>query len=365
MIKFLDLYAQYQTIKPQIDTVINEVIANSAYIGGEKVKNFENDFATYIGAKQCIGVGNGTDALEIALKTADFPSGSKVIVPANSFIATSEAVSNAGFQIIFADVKEDYTIDLGSIEPLMDASVKAVICVHLYGLPCDMDEVLTFCDTYSLALFEDSAQAHGAEFDGRKVGTFGEAATFSFYPGKNLGAFGDGGAITTDNEHYAAKIRMYANHGRTGKYDHEFEGRNSRLDTLQAAVLSVKLPHLNEWLRKREEIAKMYLKELSATPLILPKIYENRKHAWHLFVVRTNQRDALKEFLADHGIETGIHYPVALPKLQAYSYIIQKTDGFFACKIDDELLSLPIGEHLDLAEVTYICTTIKHFFGVQ
>lgn len=365
MIKFLDLYSQYQTIKSQIDAAIEDVIVHSAYIGGERVKKFEKEFAAYIGAKHCIGVANGTDAIEIVLKAADFPKGSKIIVPANSFIATSEAVTNAGFEILFADVKDDYTIDVKSIEHLMDETVKAVICVHLYGLPCNMDEILKFCDNHSLALFEDSSQAHGAEYNGQKIGIFGSAATFSFYPGKNLGAFGDGGAITTDDDDLAKKMRMHANHGRIDKYDHEFEGRNSRLDALQAAVLSVKLPYLDGWLAKRDTIANFYLNELSATPLVLPKIDGNRKQAWHLFVVRTEKRETLKEFLTEQGIETGIHYPIALPKLKAYTHITQKTKNFFACNVDREILSLPIGEHLSIADVTFICEKIKQFFGVQ
>lgn len=365
MIKFIDLYSQYQTIKPQIDAAIEDVIVHSGYVGGERVKKFEKEFAAYIGAKHCIGVANGTDAIEIVLKAADFPKGSKIIVPANSFIATSEAVTNAGFEILFADVKDDYTLDVKSIEHLMDETVKAVICVHLYGLPCNMDEILKFCDDHSLALFEDSSQAHGAEYNGQKIGTFGSAATFSFYPGKNLGAFGDGGAITTDDDDLAKKMRMYANHGRIDKYDHEFEGRNSRLDALQAAVLSVKLPYLDGWLVKRNTIANLYLNELSVTPLVLPKIDGNRKQAWHLFVVRTDKREALKFFLNEQEIESGIHYPIALPKLKAYTHITQETQNFFACNVDRELLSLPIGEHLSIADATFVCAKIKQFFGVQ
>ncbi|HOI82946.1 MAG TPA: DegT/DnrJ/EryC1/StrS family aminotransferase, partial [Campylobacterales bacterium] len=329
------------------------------YIGGERVKKFEADFAAYIGAKHCIGVGNGTDALEIILSSLGLPKGSKVIVPANSFIATSEAVTNAGFEVIFADVKEDYTIKLEMVE-----GVKAVICVHLYGLPCDMDEITAFCAKHSLALIEDCAQAHGAQYKGQKVGTFGNAASFSFYPGKNLGAYGDGGAITTNDDALAKKMRMTANHGRTGKYDHEFEGRNSRLDGLQAAVLGVKLPHLDSWLERRNSIAGVYLRELAGTPLELPRAYDDRRHVWHLFVIRTDRRDELKEFLASHGVESGIHYPIALPKLAAYSYVRQDTGGFFACRTDKELLSLPIGEHLTESDAMSVCEKIKQFFGV-
>lgn len=359
MIKFLDLHAQYLGIKDEMDAAIAGVIADSAYIGGERVKKFEADFAAYIGAKHCIGVGNGTDALEIILSSLGLPKGSKVIVPANSFIATSEAVTNAGFEVIFADVKEDYTIKLEMVE-----GVKAVICVHLYGLPCDMDEITAFCAKHSLALIEDCAQAHGAQYKGQKVGTFGNAASFSFYPGKNLGAYGDGGAITTNDDALAKKMRMTANHGRTGKYDHEFEGRNSRLDGLQAAVLGVKLPHLDSWLERRNSIAGVYLRELAGTPLELPRAYDDRRHVWHLFVIRTDRRDELKEFLASHGVESGIHYPIALPKLAAYSYVRQDTGGFFACRTDKELLSLPIGEHLTESDAMSVCEKIKQFFGV-
>lgn len=357
MIKFLDLYSQYLGIKTEIDAAIAGVIADSAYIGGERVKKFEADFAAYIGARHCIGVGNGTDAIEIALKSLDLPQGSKVLVPANSFIATSEAVTNAGFEVVFADVKDDYTIKLEMV-----GGLKAVICVHLYGQPCDMDEITAFCAEHSLALIEDCAQAHGATYRGQKVGTFGSAATFSFYPGKNLGAYGDGGAITTNDDALAKKMRMMANHGRTSKYDHEFEGRNSRLDALQAAVLSVKLSYLEDWLKRRNSVAGVYLRELADTPLVLPTTYTDRRHAWHLFVVRTDRRDELKEFLASRNIETGIHYPVALPKLAAYSYNTQDSSGFFACRIDKELLSLPIGEHLNESDAMFVCEKIREFF---
>ena len=329
MIKFLDLHAQYLGIKDEMDAAIAGVIADSAYIGGERVKKFEADFAAYIGAKHCIGVGNGTDALEIILSSLGLPKGSKVIVPANSFIATSEAVTNAGFEVIFADVKEDYTIKLEMVE-----GVKAVICVHLYGLPCDMDEITAFCAKHSLALIEDCAQAHGAQYKGQKVGTFGNAASFSFYPGKNLGAYGDGGAITTNDDALAKKMRMTANHGRTGKYDHEFEGRNSRLDGLQAAVLGVKLPHLDSWLERRNSIAGVYLRELAGTPLELPRAYDDRRHVWHLFVIRTDRRDELKEFLASRRGERH-----TLP------YSASKTCGVLICQARyRRLFCLPHGQ---------------------
>lgn len=362
MIKFLDLYAQYKTIKEEIDAAIADVIANSAYIGGERVVAFEEAFASYMGVKFCSGVGNGTDALELAISALNLPNGSKIIVPANSFIATSEAVANCGFQVVFADVKDDYTVDVKSVKSVLDENVKALICVHLYGLPCDMDEIVSFCKENSLCLIEDSAQAHGAEFRGKRVGSFGSAGVFSFYPGKNLGAYGDAGATVSDDYEINKNIRMRANHGRVGKYDHEFEGRNSRMDGLQAAILSVKLKYLDGWLAKRAEIASVYLRELVDTPLILPKIHENRKHVWHLFVVRTKQRDALKEFLFKKGIESGVHYPIALPKLKAYSHVLQDTSDFFACKIDGELLSLPIGEHMSSGDAQVVCEAIKEFF---
>lgn len=365
MIKFLDLAAQYQSIKPAIDTAITNVISDVAFIGGKYVKEFEKQFADYIGASHCIGVANGTDALEIAIEAAQLPPGSEIIVPGNSFIASAEAVTRSGHKVVFADVEHGcYTLTAETIRSKLTERTKAIIAVHLYGHPCDMDALLEICNERGLILIEDCAQAHGAEYKGRRVGTIGHLAAFSFYPGKNLGAYGDAGAITTQDELLATRARMIANHGRIGKYDHEFEGRNSRLDGLQAAILTAKLPHLENWTRRRIEIADYYLQHLAGIDgLILPERRDWARQVYHLFVIRTARRDELKAFLAERGIESGIHYPIGLPKLQAYSYLGQASEPMFANQADAALLSLPIGDHLSDDDARNVVDAVRRFFA--
>jgi dTDP-4-amino-4,6-dideoxygalactose transaminase len=367
VIKFLDLKKQYQSIKEEIDQAIKNVINDSAYIGGKYVKEFEDSFAQYIGVKNCIGVGNGTDALEIAIEALNLPKGSEIIVPANSFIASSEAVTRTGHKVVFADVCRDtYVLSLEDVQKRINAKTAAIIAVHLYGHPCDMDGLLRMAKENNLKIIEDCAQAHGAQYKGTSIGGIGDIAAFSFYPGKNLGAYGDGGAIVTNNDELAKKSRMIANHGRVGKYDHVFEGRNSRLDGLQAAVLSVKLKHLDSWISKRIEIADLYLRELSKIDdLILPKRMNWAKQAYHLFVIRSNHRDDLKDFLSECGIQTGIHYPTALPKMSAYQHLEIKFNGEFSLSSDTTLLSLPIGEHLELSDIRKVINTINEFYKIN
>ena len=363
MVKFLDLAAQYQTIKTEIDAAIQDVIAKSAFIGGETVKNFEQEFAEYCEAKFCVGVGNGTDALEIAIEALNLPQGSEIIVPANSFIASSEAVTRQGYKVVFADCDpHSYVISIEDAQKKITSKTKAIIAVHLYGHPCDMGALKLLADRYGLYIIEDCAQSHGAEYKGKRVGSVGDIATFSFYPGKNLGAYGDGGAITTNNPELANKSRMIANHGRIAKYDHEFEGRNSRLDGLQAAILSVKLKYLPEWTEKRIAVAEYYLAELKDSPQItLPVRQDWAKQVYHLFVIRSEKRDDLAKFLADKGIQTGVHYPVSLPKLKAYDYSNQANEDMFANQFDTMLLSLPIGEHLKYKDIEKVANTVKEF----
>jgi dTDP-4-amino-4,6-dideoxygalactose transaminase len=361
MIKFLDLQLQYQLIKPEIDDAIASVISESAFVGGTYVKKFEEEFATYCTSKFCIGVGNGTDALEIAIESLGLPSGSEVIVPANSFISSSEAVTRQGHKVVFADVTSDsYILDIEDVALRITEKTKAIIAVHLYGHPCDMDPLLALAKKYNLKIIEDCAQAHGAEYKGRRVGSIGDIATFSFYPGKNLGAYGDGGAITTNDESLAVKARKVANHGRIAKYDHEFEGRNSRLDGMQAAILSVKLKYLNEWTEKRINIAEYYLKALQHVDgVILPVRQPWAKQVYHLFVIRSKNRDFIKEKLHTIGIQTGIHYPISLNKLNAYKYLNQMNDCEFASNSSSLLLSLPIGEHLEVRSLDSLVKCLK------
>jgi len=363
-LKFLDLSVQYSKIKLEIDDAIERVIRDCAFISGPYASKFEEEFARYIGVPHCVGCGNGTDALELAITALDLPVASEIIVPANSFIATSEAVTSTGHRVVFCDCdSSDYTLNLDDLSRRISDKTKAVIPVHLYGQSCDMPRIVSLAREYGLKVIEDCAQAHGAESHGIRVGGLGDIATFSFYPGKNLGAYGDAGAITTRSEVMARRVRMIANHGRIAKYDHLFEGRNSRLDGLQAAILSVKLKYLDSWIEIRRAIAARYRVLLQGVgDLVLPADRTWSRHVYHLFVVRTQYRDSLKQFLGSRGIETGIHYPIALPKLSAYSSIGQADEKLFANVADAQLLSLPIGDHMTLSHVDMVVEACVKFF---
>jgi dTDP-4-amino-4,6-dideoxygalactose transaminase len=364
MIKFLDLGRQYQSIKSEIDQAISDVITETAFIGGKYVKSFEEEFASYLGVSHCVGVGNGTDALEIAIEALGLPPNSEIIVPANSFIASSEAVTRCGHSVVFADVCEDsYVLSLADVAKRITTSTAAIMAVHLYGHPCDMGGLSRLAKKHNLRIIEDCAQAHGAKYKDIVVGGIGDIAAFSFYPGKNLGAYGDGGAVTTNDSELAIKVKMIANHGRIAKYDHAFEGRNSRLDGLQAAILSVKLRFLNEWTDHRIKVAGCYLECLKNQACVqLPVKQDWAKQVYHLFVIRVDQRDQLKKYLYKNGVETGIHYPIALPKLEAYEYTNQNNEDLFSNRSDQSLLSLPIGEHITLEQVHQISSLIEKFY---
>jgi len=359
-IPFVDLKAQYESIKEEIDQAIFDVILDSAFVGGKYIKTFERNYANYIGAKHCIGVGNGTDALFIALKILDVGEGDEVITAANSFIATSEAITMTGAKVVFVDCDKDtYNIDVQKINKAITNKTKAIIPVHLYGQSADMDPIIEIAQKYNLYIVEDSAQAHGGVYKGRKVGTIAPLACFSFFPGKNLGAYGDAGAIVTKDEKLAEKTRMFANHGRKEKYNHEFEGVNSRLDGLQAAILDVKLKYLEKWTERRRSIAKVYdeeLKDIVTTPAVLPDV----RHVYHLYVIRVENRKKVREFLAEKEIHTGIHYPVPLPFLKAYSYLRHKPQDFpVTYSLKDEILSLPIHGNMTDDQVEYVIKQLK------
>ncbi|MFH6604966.1 DegT/DnrJ/EryC1/StrS family aminotransferase [Maribacter algicola] len=365
IIKFLDLKYQYEMLKEDIDSAINDVISNSAFIGGEESTRFLNDFADFQNAEHCIGVANGTDAIEIAIEALELPKGSEIIVPANSFIASSEAVTRLGHKVVFCDCNPDnYTISIPSLKAKITQNTKAIVAVHLYGHPCDMEALLKIANEHSLKIIEDCAQAHGAEFKGKRIGALGDIGAFSFYPGKNLGAYGDAGAIVTNDSDLAVKAKMISNHGRIDKYNHVFEGRNSRLDNLQAAILNVKLKSLEEWTKRRIEIADYYMENLKdLDEIVLPKRETWARQVYHLFVIRSERRDVLQKFLEQQGIQTGIHYPIALPKLKAYEYLGHGHRDFIACQLDTKLLSLPIGEHLTLNDAEKVVHAIKSFFN--
>lgn len=362
MIKFLDLYKQYISIKDEIDNAILNVIKDSAFIKGTYVSQFEEEFANYQQSKFCIGVGNGTDALEIAIKSLNLPKGKEIIVPANTFISSAEAVSNSGYKIVFCDTSsDDFTLDIVDLKKRITSNTIAIIAVHLYGHPCDMDSIIKIAKQYNLKVIEDCAQAHGAEYKGKRVGAIGDIGCFSFYPGKNLGSYGDGGAIVTNDEMLAIKCQMISNHGRIDKYNHEFEGRNSRLDGIQASILKVKLKYLDQWTNYRIMIANEYLYQLKEiSDLKLPKKRDYVKHVYHLFVIQHLKRDLIINKLKNNNIETGIHYPIALPKLKAFLYLGQASEKGFAWTSDKHLLSLPIGEHLSIdKDIKKIISHIK------
>ncbi len=355
-IEFVDLKKQYLSIKQEIDTAIQEVILNSAYVGGKEVNKFEENFAAYIGTKHCISCANGTDSIEIIFAALGIGKGDEVIVPAHSWISTSEAVSAIGATPIFIDTLPlKYTIDPSKIEASITSKTKAIMPVHLYGLPAEMDEIMAIAQKHKLIVIEDCAQAHGAEYKGKKVGTFGHAASFSFYPGKNLGAYGDAGGMVTNDNALAERTRMIANHGQKGKHNHIIEGRNSRLDGLQAAVLNVKLKYLNKWTNERIANAHYYMKCLKDSGIVLPELPLYSKHVFHLFVVQSYDRDFFMKQLNEKGIATAVHYPSILPLLPAYSKYKYTAEQFpISSKYQSKIVSLPMYAELTKEEIEYV-----------
>ena len=364
-IAFLDLKRQYGSIKTEIDNAIAEVINDAAFIGGPYVESFEHAFAAFCNTKHCLGVANGTDALYLALRTLNIGRGDEVITAANSFIATSEAITMAGAKVVFVDIDPvTYSINVDKIGEKITPRTKAIIPVHLYGQPADMDPILDLARRHHLAVIEDAAQAHGAIYKGRRIGTLGDIACFSFYPGKNLGAYGDGGALVTNDEGWVHKARMIANHGRRDKYDHETEGVNSRLDGMQAAILHVKLRHLSEWNENRRKNAVLYNGLLHDTGVIAPVEIGGATAVYHLYVVRVRngRRQKLQEHLRSRGIDTGIHYPIALPHLKAYAHLGHTARDFpEATRASQEILSLPMFPELEKPQIEYIAREISEF----
>lgn len=347
-IPLVDLQAQYQAMKSEIDAAIAEVIAESAFVGTAQnrfVQAFEAEFGAFAGRKYCIACGNGTDALEIILRAAGIGPGDEVLVPAVSWIATSEAVSTCGATPIFVDVLADlYSMDPVAAAERVTERTRAIIPVHLYGLPARMKELCDLAKRKSLFVLEDCAQAHGAKYQGRSVGTFGHAASYSFFPSKNLGAWGDAGAMVTDDEALAVRARMIAQHGQSGrKHDHRIEGRNSRMDGLQAAVLSAKLKHLEEWTRSRRELAHAYqagLQEVVGRMQACPDGFES---VFHLFVVEVEDRDDVVAALAADGVSTAVQYPQPLPLLAAYAGRDHRAEEFpVADAMTRRILSIPL-----------------------
>lgn len=350
MIPFLNLKAPHEELRQEMRDALERVLNSGWYIHGTEVKQFESEFSSYCQSKYCVGVGNGLEALHLILRAFDIGEGDEVIVPANTYIATWLAVSYSGAKPIPVEPDwKTYNINPKLIESSVTERTKAIIAVHLYGQPADMDEINAIAKKYNLKVIEDAAQAHGAKYKGRRVGSLGDAAGFSFYPGKNLGAIGDGGAVTTNDESLADRIRVLSNYGSKIKYHNDVKGYNSRLDELQAAFLRAKLPVLDEWNKRRQAIADLYLSQLEIESLILPYVPDWAEPVWHLFVVRSEQRDTLQRQLSDVGIGTMIHYPIP-PHLQpAYSELGYAPGAFpISETIHSEVLSLPMGPHLGI-----------------
>jgi dTDP-4-amino-4,6-dideoxygalactose transaminase len=362
MIPFVDLKAQYLSIKNEIDNTINECITTCNFIRGKAVTDFEDAFAKYIGTEYCLGCGNGTDALEIILQSLGIGPGDEVIVPALTWIATAECVNNVGSEPVFVDINPiNYSIDYKKIEDKISNRTKAVIAVHLYGCPADLHEISAITKKNNLHLIEDCAQAHGAEYFGKKIGTFGIASAFSFFPSKNLGAYGDGGAILTNDKKIAEKARMLSNHGQFSiKHSHKIIGRNSRLDTIQSCVLNVKLHYLDEWNQKRILAAQYYRSILEKKDgIIVPLDVTGIKHVYHLFVIRVKNRKKITNAFIKNNISFGIHYPKALPFIEAYGYKNLLPEEFpVSSVLTAEILSLPIYPEITNEQIDFVCQII-------
>lgn len=360
-IPFVDLNAQYNSIKDEINQAIGAVISSSAFIGGKFVQNFEAEFAEWIGVENCVSCGNGTDSLEILLLGTGIGRGDEVIVPAHTWISTAEAVVNVGAKPVFVDSEPNmFTIDPKKIEEKISENTKAIIPVHLYGQCADMDPILEIAKRNGIKVIEDCAQAHGAIYKGKKVGTIGDAASFSFFPGKNLGAYGDAGAVVTNDPDLAKTVRMIANHGQISKHDHRIIGRNSRLDGIQAAILSVKLRYLNGWTELRKRNAEKYNSLFSErnVDVALPRERAGCSHVFHLYVIKMENRDALLDALKRREIEAAIHYPRILPEMKVFDSV----DQYPVSTVDTATcISLPMFPELSDQQIEAVVSSIKNF----
>lgn len=363
MISFLDLKAPYLELKGEIESAVQRVLSSGWYIGGPEVEKFEDEYAAYIGVRYAIGVANGLDALHLALLAMGVQQGDEVIVPSNTYIATWLAVSQCGAVPVPVEPKLDsFNLDPTLVESAITSKTKVILPVHLYGQSADLDPIMEIAKKYNLLVLEDAAQAHGAKYKGKRLGGHGNAVAWSFYPGKNLGAMGDGGAVTTNDPIIAEKIRVLRNYGSKVKYVNEIKGFNSRLDPIQAAILSVKLKYLDEWNGRRLSIAQQYSESIFNRSIILPKTPEWSNSAWHLFVVRSEQRDELKKHLSVNNVDTLIHYPIAPHNQRAYSdefslgTRLPKSE-----QLHNEVLSLPISPHMSNDQVKAVIDACNSF----
>jgi len=363
-VPFVDLKEQYNSIKNEIDTAIATVISETSFIGGKHVEAFEKNFADLYGVKHCISLANGTDSLYVLMKMLGVGSGDEVITTAYSWISSSETISQTGAKPVFVDIDEYFTIDASQIESKISPNTKAIIPVHIHGQMCAMEKIMEIANRHNIPVIEDCAQSHFSEFKGKRAGLTGIAGSFSFYPGKNLGAYGDAGCIITNDDALALKTRMYARHGALKKHQHEMEGINSRLDGLQAAILNAKLPHILKWTDNRITNAATYDQLLKGIAQIeIPQVRNNVKHSYHLYVIKTERRDELAKYLKENDIETAIHYPIALHNMNAYKYLNYTRDEFPVASFNEnKILSLPMFPELTKAQMAYVSDKINEFF---
>jgi len=368
-VPFLDLSLQYQRIQDDVKNAFSEVCDSTAFILGPSVEKFEQSFSNYIGTSACCGVSNGTDALMLAFRALEIGAGDEVLVPAHTFIATALAVVSTGATLIPVDVMlPSFHINLDSATRVITEKTKAICPVHLYGRACDMDAICKFAAKHNLYIVEDVAQAHGALWKGRRVGSFGDLGCFSFYPGKNLGAYGDAGAVVTNDRELDSKVRALRNYGSTVKYFHPIIGFNCRLDSLQAAILNVKIPHLEAWNLSRWRVAEKYnnaFQKISPDLLSIPELVSSVEHVFHLYVIRTSRRDSLREFLAARGIQTVIHYPTPFHLQGAFTELGYKKGSFPVTEsLSSEILSLPLFPEMTEAQVSYVIEAVIDFFSI-
>jgi dTDP-4-amino-4,6-dideoxygalactose transaminase len=363
-VPYADLHLQYQTIKGEIDAAIAAVIRDSAFIRGSYVDAFEKEFAAAVDARHCVSCANGTDALYIAMAALNVQDGDEVITTAHSWISTSAMITHAGGTTVFCDTDgSTFTIDPAAVENAITPRTVGIIPVHLYGQPADMDAIMAIARKHKLWVIEDCAQAHLARYKDRQVGTFGNAGTYSFYPGKNLGAMGDAGAIVTSDDSLARRMAMLARHGGLTKHQHEIEGINSRLDGLQAAILSAKLPHLSQWTKARQNAAAAYDAGLNQIEDIeIPHVALDRTHVYHLYTIQHPRRDELAAYLKENGVQTAVNYPVALPFLEAYGRFGRRPEQFpNAYRQQGRILSLPMFAEMTVDQQTTVVDLIRAF----
>jgi len=366
-VKFVDLSAQHKALEPEIKDVFNRVLANCSFVLGPEVEKFEKAFAAYCGVAHCVAVTNGTAAIQLALQGLGVGLGDEVITVAHTFVATAEAINATGARPVFVDIDPlSYTMDPAMLEVAITPRTKAIIPVHLYGQPADMDAINAIASRHNLLVIEDSCQAHGAKYKGRRAGSLGNAACFSFYPSKNLGACGEGGAVTTNDPELAKKLRMLRDHGSVKKYEHDFPAYNLRLEGIQGGVLAVKLPHLDGWNENRRVLAKRYNELFAGSKVAVPQQMRYAEHVYHLYIIVVEDREALRRALTEHGIENGLHYPVPLHLQKAYADLGYKKGDFPVSEhVASNHVSLPMYAELPLEHVEHVAKTVREILECQ